>query len=556
MKKIGLFFVLLTSAAGTIFYHTGHFSAPSLQSAYYADYLPADTLAVVSFFDLKGLSRSFPDTALGRFFSKAAMREIMAEQGEDEEAVQQYEDFHDGTADLLTNPFLQHLFGDDLTFVLLKPDFAALRRNPEEELRKRLLVFGTSASGWLVDSIARLTMSGDFSQEIVNGLKLTRIRLDDDEPLYAHVQDGVIILAFRPELIAAALRQKESGSSLTEQPWFRSAQKIWAEAGSARCYARFFCNLTLLPALPERQAAMMQGLRSLSGFASTHQENFQIRSKLDYDADAVHETVRRQLRSAHNLSLPLLTDKTLFYLWTAGLNQQLFASLAPVFHQKADQAAQQHLGLPLQEIMTAVGPQAGLMVNGIAKAGFFPLPKLALFAQAVQQEAAHQLMDRLRQRITAQGIAEERVTEAAGQAVHYWNLLPAEAAHPAVALSSQMLYIANGESSLKTLLAQEQQAELPQSVRNLLGHELADSFAQADHAAFFVRPARLAAEAEKADVWLDAALGRSREKLRAELLKLMERVDFAVGYGSLTENQGAFTLLLRPAAPQKPLMQE
>jgi hypothetical protein len=555
MKKIGLLFVLLTSAASAVFYCTDrHFSAPSSQSAYYAHYLPADTLAVFSFLDLKGLSRSFPNSALGRFFSKAAMRGIMAEQGAAEEAVQQYEEFHDGAADLLTNPFLQHLFGDDLTFALLNPDPAALRRNPEEELRRRLLGFGTSASGWIVDSIARLTMSGDFSRETVNGLKLTRIRLDDDEPLYAHVQDGVIILAFRPELIAAALRRKERGSGLAEQPWFRSGQQFWAAAETDQCHARFSCNLSLLPVLAKRRAALLQGLSSLSGFAAAHQGDVLLRSKLE--VGNLPETLRHQRRSARNLSLPLLTDKTLFHVWTAGLDQHLFASLAPVFYERADQAAQQHLGLTLQEIMTAVGPQAGLMINGVATAGFFPLPKLALFAQTAQPEAARQLMDRLRQRVTAQGIAEERVTEAAGHAVYYWNLLPAEAAHPAVALSSRMLYIANGESALRMLLEQERQAGLPQSVRSLLGQELAVQFAQADYAALFARPALLAAEAEKADVWLNAALGRSKEKLRTELLKLMESVDLAVSYGSLTEDQADFTLLLRPAALRKTPPQE
>jgi hypothetical protein len=277
---------------------------------------------------------------------------------------------------------------------------------------------------------------------------------------------------------------------------------------------------------------------------------------VEYDAANLPVTVRHQLRSARNLSLPLLTDKTLFYLWTAGLNQQLFASLAPALHQRTDQAAQQQLGLPLQEIMTAVGPQAGLMVNGVATTGFFPLPKLALFAQAAQPEAAQQLVNRLRQRITAQGIAAEQVTEAAGHAVYYWNLLPAEAAHPAVALSSQMLYIANGESAMRMLLEQERQADLPQAVRSLLGQELAAQFSQADYAAFFARPALLAAEAEKADVWLNAALGSSREKLRTELLKLMESVDLSVSYGSLTEHQADFTLLLRPAVLRQRPQQE
>ncbi len=556
MKKISLIFLLLVGAAGTSFYYAiQQFSAPPNKSSYYAEYLPTDTLAVISIFDLKGLSRSFPQSALGQFFAKPAIGRILAEQGADQEDIWQYESFYDGAADLLTNPFLQQLFGDDVTFALLKPNPINLRYNPEKEVQKQLIAFGSSATGKVIDSIARLTMK-DFSKEVINGLQVTRIRLNDDEFLYGHIQDGVIILAYHPELIAQALEQKEHDRSLEKQPWFLAAKKFWTEATTDNCYVNFYCNLKklrgLLASLKQEKvegiADFMQGFKSLSSFAAVHQGNFQIHSTVKYDSNALHKSVQQQFqtRTQHNLSLPLLSEKTLFYCWFAGLDQNLLAHLPSALYRSTDQTVQQHLGLNLQQITEAVGPQIGLMINGVANAGFFPLPKLSLFNQIRERGAAQHLVKRIRQSLTDKNFADERVLDLRNYSIYYWSLLPAEVAHPAVALSKQMLYIANGELSLKTLLNQEQQRELSSTTRMLLGSDLATQIEEAGYAVFFARPALLAAEAKKAEVWLNAALGNSTEKFRTELLNVMSSFNLAAWYINFSKNQINSTLFLQP----------
>ncbi|MCW5200018.1 hypothetical protein VU05_04860, partial [Desulfobulbus sp. F1] len=287
MKKIVILILLLTGITGAAFYYAAQRSTPPAGSEYYADYLPADTLAVITLLDLKGLSQAFPKSALGNFFAKQTVREIMAEQGATEEAVQRYEEFYDGVADLFSNSILQQLFGDDATIAQLSPDLAQLKANPEAEQRQRLIAFGTSATAASVDSIARLTMS-EVSKETVNGLELTRIRLDDEEFLYGTVRAGVIILAYNPELIAAALKQKESGGGLEAHPFFIAAKKFWAESTPDRYLAKFYANADKLRSLfvaseqkeLKMTATYMQGFNSLSGLAFEHQGNFQLKTTL------------------------------------------------------------------------------------------------------------------------------------------------------------------------------------------------------------------------------------------------------------------------------------
>ena len=559
MKKISLILLLGIGAVGVSFYYAiQHLAAPPSKSSYYAQYLPGDTLAVISLFDLKGLSQSFPQSALGHFFAKPTLGGMMAEQGVDQETIWDYENFYDGAGDLLTNPFLLQLFGDDITFALLKPDPLQLRHNPEKELQKRLIAFGSSSTGKIIERIAWLALK-DFSQERINGLQFTRIRLDDDEFLYGYIQNGVIILAYEPQRIIQALEQKEHDNSLEKQPYFISAQKTWQKAASVT-YIHSYCNLEKFRELfvssrnihLEKIAAFMQGVHSFTSFVSLDKDTtFQFYTTIEYAQKALHESIQEQLRTAHNITLPFLSENTLFYCWFAGLDKKLVTQLAP-FLTTTDQTVQEHLGLNLQQITNAVGSQISLVVNGITNAGFFPLPKFGLFAQIREQVAAQELVQKIRQRFDEKNIADERILEGEHPTIYYWSLLPPEAAHPAVALSRLMLYIANGELSLRTLLSREQQQGLVSPMRMLLGSKVGTQIGEDGYALFFVRPALLAAEAKKAEVWLNAALGNSTEKIRAELLQLMSSFTLATWSIKFTENKMISEgYIMSNATPQK-----
>ncbi|MGX9727000.1 MAG: hypothetical protein ACTFAK_06670 [Candidatus Electronema sp. VV] len=560
MKKIMLLALLLAGAAGAGFWFLRPSAAPDPNSAYYAVCLPADTWAVLSLFDLRGLSRSFPDSALGKFFAKETMRGIIAELGADEAAARRYEEFYDGAADLFRSPILQQFFGDDATLALLAPDPDRLRQDPEAEQRRMLLIFGSSAAASPVASLARLTMSEVSREETAAGLELTRIRLNEEESLYGVVRDGLIILAYSPETVADALRQQEQGSGLDSSPQFVAAQKFWAEeAAASRFHAKFYTNIAKLretlaaSGQPEalKAAARLQGFTSLSAAAAERQGELRFRSRTDSDPARLNAAVRQErerLRGQRNLALHLLNEQSLLYFWFSGLEAGLFAAAAPA---SLDEKAQNLFGLPFAEVMAALGPQVAVSLGELASTGLFPVPTVALAVQARQPEQTRQLFAALRGRLSSElQMAREQTTEAAaGLPLYHWNLLPAEAAHPALALNDKLLYFANGELRLKHLLAQEQEG-LPQAMRQLLGPELTAEFSQANSAAFILRPARLAAALQQAAVWLQPAFPALTEKLRAELTQLFQPLDLAVGWSRAEEDHALSLLVLRKKAVQ------
>lgn len=550
MKKIAVLAALLACAAAAAW----QLLPRPTDRLYYADHLPAETVATLSLFDLKGLAKTFPDSAPGRFFSKPVMRAILAEQDMDEEAVLRYEAFYDSLADILTNPFFQRLFGDDVTFALLPPAPALLKTDPVQALRDSLIVFGSSPVAGIVGGIVS-TLSSEFSQETVNGLALTRLRLEDDF-LYGCGKDGVLLLAFNPERIAAALTQKATGG-LREQPFFLAAKKFWQEETAGRSLLHFSLNPeqlrpVLVAASPQAEAHNIAGrleqLRSLSGLITEQQDGLKLSIHAEHSLTAM-----RVPASDHKKALTLLTETAPLYFWTSALDRQA-AETVLAWADVRPETLRQELGLSLEEIMAAVGPQAGLAMSGIASAGLFPLPKLTFFLQMRQPETASLLMEQLRRRLSYQGFAKEQTAEAGGHTIHYWRLLPAEAAQPAVALTDNMLYIANGPAGLKALLAEEQ-AGLSPAARDSLGPELTDQFASASLLTFAARPSRLAAEAHKAKDWLTAALAGTRageaERLREEILILMQAFELAAAWANADGQAADASFFLRPASRRK-----
>jgi hypothetical protein len=567
MKKTFFVLLLLAVAAAAAFWGVRHISGPDAGNDYYADYLPADTLAVGSLLDLKGLSEQFPQSALGNFFAKPVMREIMRELGAADADIEEYDSLHDSVSGLLTNPVVREIFGDDAAIALLPPDTAGLKENPAKELQNSLIVFGTSSSAGSIDSIARLTMRKDFTKENIGGLDMTRIRLDDDEVMYGCAQDGVVMLAYSSGRITAAAAQKKSGGGLRGSPMLAMTKKFWEESAADQLYATFhfnFAKLRELLASSEQQefreaAAYLQGFSSMGSIAARHQDVLRITTRAEYDLAALHESVRRQYeaRTDKNLSLALLTEKTPFYYWSSSLDPQsvkrLLSAAGTAQYDAADSAVRQEFDLSIEQIMAAFGPQMGMTVNGIVNTGIFPLPKAALFFQVQQQNTARQVVDRLRAKVAERGFAQEQVDEVGGHSIYSWSLLPTEATHPALSLAGNMLYFANGEASLKTVLTQPQ-GELPQAMRDILGAELAGQLTAANSSIFVLRPALLAAESREAADWLTETFAASRnvsaERLQEEVLRLMQSLDVAAGWGSLAQTHALSALIFKPTAEQ------
>ncbi len=542
MKKIIFLVVLLMGAAGAVWYFSS--SSGSLKADYYAAYLPQNTLATVSLHDLKQLSATFPASPLGHFFAKPAMHGVLSELGVPEQGVQEYDDIYDGIAGVMTDPAFQQVFGDDGVVAVLSPDVTRLRKDGGDELKKSLLLFGTSSVAGPLESFARLVMSKDVSRETVNGLEMSRITVDDNEVLYGYAKKGVLLLAYEAANIARAVKQKESGSGLLDSTAFKQAQSFWAESSLARIYSRNFVNSaavrSLLTATDDKQAeqvaAFLQGISSVNSVVAGDDSTLRFSTRFEHVYDQLHATVKKQLKAASdkNLSLGMVNSNALIYYWVSPLHKEYLQELLSVTnmarYEQIDKMVQQELGVDLATLLSAVGPQLGLVMNDMVDTGLFPLPKIVCFLQIRDSQRAKTLLDTLRKRIKEQGFAAEQTEQVNGHTIYYWSILPGEATQLALVQTKNMFYLANGKASLKPFLQDDYTPDaLPDQMSGVVGTDLARQITTSNYTTVVVRPALLATRIRGGINWLvgmlEATQGKKADALRKSLFGLLESVD-------------------------------
>ena len=564
MKKILILVLLLAGAAGAVLYFSR--STSPVDSEYYADYLPTETLATVSLIDLKGLTDSFPASSLGKFLAKPTVHGIMTELGAAPEDIDSYDEMYDGLAGVMTNPAFRQVFGDDAVVAVLSPDPARLRTEPEQEVQHSLLVFGTSSVSGPLDSFARLVMSKSVTKETVDGLKLTRIQLDENEVIYGYADGGVLVLAYAPDNIAQAIKQKQAGGGLQESAFFAAAKKFWSESAEGREYAHTYVNIaqiqSLLAASEEQKAReaadFLQGFKGVGSVIVDQQGELNITTRMEYDFASLNELIRHQYQSIskENLSLDLLTPQTLVYYWASTLDKEFVKGLLSATdeeqYKQADARVQKELGLSLDEIIAAVGPQSGMVVNEIVNTGLFPLPKVIFFLQIRDHKVAQLVLDNVRSKIGERGFAAEQSQEVNGHTIYFWSVLPGEATQPAMVLTDNMLYIANGKSSLETLIAGDRSpAAVPADMAASLGSELVTMIESSNYNTFIMSPARLATEVKDAADWLAgmmaASKGVSAEKLKQEILTLMHSIEVVTATSDIQKDYAVSALVFKQA---------
>ena len=542
MRKIIILVLLLAGAAGAALYISR--STSPVTSDYYADYLPQDTLATVSLIDLNGLTDSFPASTLGKFLAKPTVHGILTELGAKPEAITEYDKIYDDLAGVMTNPAFRQIFGDDAVLAILSPDASRLQNEPEQEMLKSILVFGTSTVSGPMDSFARLVMSDNVAKENVDGLDITRIQLDENEVIYGYSENGVLILAYEPGNLAAAVKRKSAADVLQNSASFTAVKKFQAQSAGDREYAETYINLAAIRALlkssndedGKQLAKYLQGFNGMGSVIFDRRGELHVTSRMNYDYAALNDLVKQQYQavSDENLSLGLLTPEALAYYWVSLIDKnyikELLSATDDKQYKKADARVQRELGLSLDEVIDAVGPQAGLVVNEIVNTGLFPLPKVVLYLQIRDHAVALKIVDRLRKDIADRGFAAEQSEEVNGNTIYYWSVLPGEATQPALVLTDNMIYAANGKSTLAALVSQESTSgAVPEPMAEVLGDDLVQNITTSNYTTFVMRPERLAMEVKDAADWLAGMLaasnGLSADKLKQELLKLMHSVD-------------------------------
>ncbi len=567
MKKIfiGLgVLAVLAVAVAIIVLRPGREAGPR---TWYAAYLPADTLATVSLTDLNGLTDSFPRTPLGRFLARPTMDRILAELRLAPETVRRYDAFHDTVAGILTNPAFRTIFGDDAVLALLPPDPDRLRRDPEGELARTLVAFATTSSSRTMERLARLIMGRKVSRENVDGIGMTRIRLDGGRSVYACARGNALLVALAPGPIVRCLRVRAANAdSLRSAPSFTAAVGFWRQTTGQPLldsYASGPGLRRLLGAMEGEEdgglAPMLCGIGYLASSVRRGDRELRIASRAGFRAGELDPRVSAMLASASaNTTLGLVTEEMLAYYWSSSLDEAMLgamlASTPGMDPRAADARLRREPGLSLARIGAAFGPQYGVILHRITDTGLFPVPRLTLFVRVRDHRAAAEVVDALRRDLERRGMAREEREEFHGRTIYSWPILPGEATRPALVLTGDMLYAANGRPLLRAILQRDPAAPLPESVARAMGSDMAVRIGRADHGALILRPARLAGEIGPLADWLAAtvaAAGKvSLATLKQETLRLLRSLDIVTWTGSTGKNSASSETLFRSVPEQ------
>ena len=562
MKKIiGLLLMaVILIGAGSVYFFLRAPDTPA--DTGYASYLPPDTLATISLRDINGLSDIFPQTALGRFLSKETMARILTDMQFDAQFIRDYEEEYDQLVSILHNPAFRMVFGDDVDLAFLPVDTNAFNENPQQSLEQSMIILATTSSSKTLETFARTFLHGDVEKFQHGDLELTKIRLEEDEFLYTFSQGNRLFLALDPLAIERCVGAQASGITLQQEENYIAAMKFRRETSVTKIHSMGFVQLDrvqpyLLASSDEdikKSGHYLQGVQFFASVSGQMEDGWKVESTTSYTYDLLDPALRELVDSAasnkENATLHLLGEKTLAYSWSSSLGAkamlEALSASDPEQYRKLDQELQQELGFSLDQVVKAFGPQYGLVLKEIVQEGLFPLPKVVLFLEVKDHQVAEALLAKIREQAAERGIMGEQQEQLAEHTIYSWAMLPGEATQPAVVLTENMLYLANGPSSLKQVLSTEKnRGGVPEAVANTLGSDLSTGVEAANNGALILWPSRFAAQVKGAADWLagmvEASRGGSIMVLKDELLLLLQSTEVAVFVSDLFPDHGEAT---------------
>lgn len=531
----------------------------------YARTLPQEVVGTVNLTNLAALTDGFAATALGRFLAKDTVHAIMKEMGAESKELAEYDRLYDSIAQVMTNPAFRAVFGDDATVALLPPDEKLLTERPIPALRQSLVVVARTSAAGALDLFSRMLDSASVSRETVDGLELTRVTLDRNQVIYGITEGKTVFLAYAPATIKRCLADAKEEHTLDKVAAFQEALAFWQAAPQKNTYSRVYLSVPQVAGLlagstnPEmRQSGeMLRGVTTMYSLTFGTDQGLESRARSTFRYDQLHEMVKSAVDAAagSNQSLHLLKEHTLAYNWASSLRPEMLLNALSANKgevQEVDRAVRQYLGVSLDELGRAIGPQYGGVLEDIVRTALFPVPKMTLFVGIRDRSIAETMLAALRRTIAETGMTTEEQEQVGGHTIHSWPVLPDPAAQPAMVLTDSMLYLATSKQAIRELLESKAAPDaLAQPVAASLGGELGERVAKANFGSFVLYPQRMSRQTGQAMDWLAGILATTKNisisRLNRELVQLMRSTDLIAATSHLTKEQAEWTMTIRKA---------
>jgi hypothetical protein len=246
------------------------------------------------------------------------------------------------------------------------------------------------------------------------------------------------------------------------------------------------------------------------------------------------------------------------YNWASSLRPELITQALTenkLELQQADTAVRGLLGVGLEDLGRAFGPQYGLVLEDIVRAALFPAPKMTMFVSLRDRALAEQVVNALRARIAENGMVREEQEQVGAHTLYCWPLLADKEAQPALAMTDTMLYMATSKQGLREVLESTAPADsLAEPVATGLGTALAERVATANTGSLVLYPRRMAVQSGESLDWLAGILAATRNisitRLNREMVRLMQSVEVLAVTSAMSPQRADWALTLRKASVQ------
>lgn len=569
MKKIWIgIAAALVVVFGLVFLMQGRKGGVAAEDV--SEYVPQDALLLVSLTNLNTITDNFAASPLGQFFAKDTIHAVLADMGATAEETQAYDQWYNSVASTMKNPVFRTIFGDDLTVALLQPDIQLFKENPQQALRRSLMVYATTSTGAAAELFGGVAKGVQISKEQADGLELTRIQVENAaEPYYGYNAKGVVLLAQDKAPILAGVKAREAGAALKTKAAFQEAGDFWGNAPADATFSRGYYNVAglaaLLPQLDESKevqevSAYLKGLDYGYDVTGKTAKGLENKSRIKLRYDQLHDLVKTMVDEAATgatVPLSLVNDKTLFFQWGYSVKPEaalkMIAAEDPEGYAKLQEEAQTALGIPLEDAAAAFGPRYGMVLSDIVETGIFPLPDLTIFANVRNRAHMNSIASFLNQQVAAYGLTGEQQQVAGNTQLYAWPVMTEVGLVPALGLNDSLVFLGTMKSSMQPLLASENAPanELPADISSQLGPELSGKFAKANGGAYLLRSARLAAKSQSTLDLINSlaapATGVSFARLGQEIGKLMQATELVAGASSISKDAIDWDTLWVPA---------
>lgn len=529
----------------------------------YARYLPRDAVATLNLLHLNELTDTFASTSLGQFLAKDTMHAVIGEMGGSASDLAEYDRMFDSVAEVMTNPAFRAVFGEDATVALLPPETGDLGAKPLESLRGGLVVVARTTVAGALDLFSRMIKNANISRVVVDELELTKVVLDSRQVLYGYTEGKMVFLAYSPAAIKQCLlAANKDGHRLEGKENFAQAVAYWRTIPQKETYCRLFADPPGLSRLLagtsthelRRSAIMLQGINAIYAMAYAGDRGIESRARATYQYDQLDRVVRTAVDAATspNPTLFLLQEDSLAYSWASALRPELITrTLAEndLEYQQIETSVRGLLGVGLEELGRAFGPQYGMVLDDIVRVALFPTPKMTFFVSLRDRAIAQKVVETIRVKIAESGMIREERELIAGHTVSFWPLLSDKDAQPTLAMTETMLYLSTSKQALKRVLettASPDSLAKPVAIR--LGDSLAKRVATANTGSLVIYPRRMSRQAGETLDWLAGILTATRNisisRLNQEMVRMLQSTEIMAATSEMTRERADWSMSL------------